>query len=542
MLRDSTSVAPGPRSSTPVTEAADEARGRDPAVRPRDRRVAPRPRPGCSRPSCGASEWTVEALTHVRTRRDDVGRQQPAGASDVDGVEVHRFPVTGRAIGRLRCGAPISSCVEAGAVTDEEQDAWLVEAGPGRAGAHRRDRVDRRRRRGRSIRSSTTPRSRASRVVADRGVLHPAAHDEPMLRLPHVPRRCSRTPAGLAYWSDRRTAARRATGSRWRRSPRSSSGSGSTPATANRTRRAQRSASATVRICCASAASTTARARGSSPSVSRATRTGAVPTAATRVRGSGRARATRTPDIVVAERRSTNPRNGALLRGALALGVAERVRVVLDRADGSVDGRHAGTRERALPGHPRSRATLRRRYRRSGATPSSRSRSTAVASPALRAALGAGGPQVRRTSLPLARRDRPLQQLPRTGCEAVTHPVVSDESVVTADSSTRSAHEISRPFASRIEPERARGRTRVTEPAPGAVLLYNLLVLILDTGEGGRCSPGHQVDSPVSSPGEDAGGPSSPAAASSIAVAGPQTRSERVATAQASIRRSVLRV
>ena len=97
------------------------------------------------------------------------------------------------------------------------------------------------------------------------------------------------------------------------------------------------------------------------------------------------------PDIVHRRRRRRDREVGPAPRCAGAR-VAERVRVVLDRADGGVVRRNSRARQPPLRGHPRSCRAVPAAASPSAATPSSKSSS--IASPRrrpLRTALGRAG-------------------------------------------------------------------------------------------------------------------------------------------------------
>ena len=135
---------------------------------------------------------------HVRTRRVHVGRPLP-GRRDRDRRR-DRAPIPGH-----RARAPTSTprtdlVVRRGTrVGDAEQRAWIDKQGPVAPGlidaiAHCDADVIA------FHRSCTTPPSRACPLSPAR-VLHPAAHDEPVLGLP-IYRPVFGAAAGLAYWSE----------------------------------------------------------------------------------------------------------------------------------------------------------------------------------------------------------------------------------------------------------------------------------------------------------------------------------------------------
>jgi glycosyltransferase involved in cell wall biosynthesis len=143
--------------------------------------------------------YTVEALTTCALDAETWADHYPPGATDVDGVRVHRFPVTGERAADFDAATDL--VVRRGRrVTDAEQRAWLQKQGPISPGL-----ID-------AIAASDAdavafhpflyhPTTEGIRRVTSRAVLHAAAHDEPMLRLP-LYRDVFGAAAGLAYWSD----------------------------------------------------------------------------------------------------------------------------------------------------------------------------------------------------------------------------------------------------------------------------------------------------------------------------------------------------
>ena len=365
----STSRAPGPRSSTRSRRRAAAGGtvvklavvtpryGVEVPGRRRDRgppaRDAPRDAPRLHR----------RGAHHVRARRHDVGRPLPEPArprSTACACTASRSRAGGRPTSTR---APISSCAAAGASPNDEQREWIDKQGPVAPGLIDAIAQQRRRRRSRSIRTCTTRPSRACPRVADRADPAPGRARRAGPAAPALPRACSTPRPALAYWSEpeRQLVEQRFRGrveARGRRRSRRRRRRG------RRRRRARaRSVSTTVRTCCVSAASTTARARACSPSASRSYKDRRGGAAAARVR---RARSSTSspahPDIVVAGAVDEAGEVGPAARRARAR-VAERVRVVLDRADGGVVGRYARARQQPLRGHPRPRAPFRRRAR-----------------------------------------------------------------------------------------------------------------------------------------------------------------------------------
>ena len=163
---------------------ASEARGRRRRATATRSPVAPKLRPGCSRRELAARDrWSVEALTTCARDATTWADAYPPGHESVDGVDVHRFPVAGRRARRLRRAHRLV-IVTRPASRDDEAAALAARS---RARSHRRS----------STRSRTSdadvvafhpylyhPTVVGLPLVARRAVLHPAAHDEPPLRLP----------------------------------------------------------------------------------------------------------------------------------------------------------------------------------------------------------------------------------------------------------------------------------------------------------------------------------------------------------------------
>jgi len=143
--------------------------------------------------------FTVEALTTCALDTATWADHFPEGATDVDGVRVHRFPVTGRRSPDFDAATDL--IVRRGRrVTDSEQRAWIDKQGPIAPGL-----ID-------AIARSDAdvvafhpflyhPTVAGLPRVAGRAVLHAAAHDEPMLRLP-LYRDVFGMASALAYWSE----------------------------------------------------------------------------------------------------------------------------------------------------------------------------------------------------------------------------------------------------------------------------------------------------------------------------------------------------
>ena len=143
--------------------------------------------------------FTVEALTTCALDTATWADHFPSGSTDIDGVRVHRFPVTGRRAPDFDAATDL--VVRRGRrVTDAEQHAWIDKQGPISPAL-----ID-------AITRSDAdviafhpflyhPTVAGLPRVAERSVLHSAAHDEPMLRLP-LYRPVFEAAAGLAYWSE----------------------------------------------------------------------------------------------------------------------------------------------------------------------------------------------------------------------------------------------------------------------------------------------------------------------------------------------------
>jgi glycosyltransferase involved in cell wall biosynthesis len=144
-------------------------------------------------------EFTVVALTTCALDAATWADHYPQGVTDIDGVHVHRFPVKGRRSGDFDAATDL--VIRRGRrVTETEQRQWIDKQGPVAPAL-----ID-------AIADSDAdviafhpflyhPTVAGIPRVATRAVLHPAAHDEPMLRLP-LYREVFGAAAGLAYWSD----------------------------------------------------------------------------------------------------------------------------------------------------------------------------------------------------------------------------------------------------------------------------------------------------------------------------------------------------
>ena len=267
----------------------------------------------------------------------------------------------GRAVGRLRRAHRSRRAPRP--ARDRDRAAGVDrQAGPGRARVDRRDRADATPTSSRSIRSCTTRRSPAFPASRHARSCIPPRTTNPILRLPIYRARVrrGRRPRVLERSGAPRSSS---SASRSRRSPRSSSASVSTraPATADAARARARPRRPPV-----PAVPRPGRRRQGRAAARRVLRALQGPprrTVAARLRGPGRATSPpRTPTSSIAGAVDEAVKWG-LLRGALALVSPERVRVVLDRADGGVVGRHARARQQPLRGHARPRPPLGRRAR-----------------------------------------------------------------------------------------------------------------------------------------------------------------------------------
>ena len=144
------------------------------------------------------TDWTVEALTTCARDATTWADEYAPGEVHVDGVLVRRFPVAGR---RSRDFDAVTDLVvrRGRRTTAAELDDWVVKQGPVAPQL-----ID-------AIAATDAdvvafhpflyhPTVAALPRVAGRALLHPAAHDEPMLRL-RVYRDVFGAASGLAYWS-----------------------------------------------------------------------------------------------------------------------------------------------------------------------------------------------------------------------------------------------------------------------------------------------------------------------------------------------------
>jgi len=142
---------------------------------------------------------TVEALTTCALEASTWADHYPEGETDIDGVRVRRFPVTGTRSADFdaRTDLVVSRSRR---VSEREQHEWVEKQGPVAPGL-----ID-------AIEHSDAdvfafhpylyhPTVAGLPRVADRAILHGAAHDEPVLRIP-LYRELFDATAGLAYWSE----------------------------------------------------------------------------------------------------------------------------------------------------------------------------------------------------------------------------------------------------------------------------------------------------------------------------------------------------
>jgi len=145
------------------------------------------------------ADFTVEALTTCALDTTTWADHYPSGTTEVDGVRVHRFPVTGRRAADFDAATDL--VVRRGRrVTAAEQHAWIDKQGPIAPALIE------------AIAHSDAdviafhpflyhPTVAGLPRVASRAVMHAAAHEETMLRLP-LYRDVFEAAAGLAYWSE----------------------------------------------------------------------------------------------------------------------------------------------------------------------------------------------------------------------------------------------------------------------------------------------------------------------------------------------------
>jgi glycosyltransferase involved in cell wall biosynthesis len=143
--------------------------------------------------------WDVEALTTCALDATTWRDHYPPGRETIDGVPVTRFPVTGPRAGDF--DALSARLFRAGyRPTSREQRQWIACQGPvapGLIDAIARSDAD-------AIAFHPYlyhPTVVGVPAVAERAVLHPAAHDEAPIRLPLF-REVFDAAAGLVYWSD----------------------------------------------------------------------------------------------------------------------------------------------------------------------------------------------------------------------------------------------------------------------------------------------------------------------------------------------------
>jgi glycosyltransferase involved in cell wall biosynthesis len=144
------------------------------------------------------TDWTVEALTTCALDTTTWADHYPAGDEVIDGVTVHRFPVTGRRSADFDHATDLVVHRRRRA-TNAELEAWVTKQGPIAPAL-----ID-------AIASTDAdviafhpylyhPTVAGLPRVASRAVLHPAAHDDPTLKL-RVYNPVFGDAHGLAYWS-----------------------------------------------------------------------------------------------------------------------------------------------------------------------------------------------------------------------------------------------------------------------------------------------------------------------------------------------------
>ena len=126
--------------------------------------------------------WSVEALTTCATSAATWENDYPPGTVDLNGVQVHRFPTTGPRDRRFaRLSDRVLPVPETASSCDQE--TWIDMQGPRSPGL-----LD-------AVGATDAdvvvfypylyhPTVRGLPLVAGRSVMHPAAHDEPPIRLP----------------------------------------------------------------------------------------------------------------------------------------------------------------------------------------------------------------------------------------------------------------------------------------------------------------------------------------------------------------------
>ena len=143
--------------------------------------------------------FRVEALTTCALDAATWADHYPSGVTELDGVTVRRFPVTGRRAADFDTRTELV-LARGRRVTESAQREWVDAQGPVAPGLL--DAIER---------SDADvfafhpylyhPTVTGIPGVAARAILHPAAHDEPVLRLP-LYRAVFGAAAALAYWSE----------------------------------------------------------------------------------------------------------------------------------------------------------------------------------------------------------------------------------------------------------------------------------------------------------------------------------------------------
>jgi glycosyltransferase involved in cell wall biosynthesis len=126
--------------------------------------------------------WTVEVLTTCARDAWTWANDYPAGTVFEEGVTVHRFPVAGQRDPDFR-RLTLSLLAQPQRVDDDEGHDWIVRQGPVAPALIDAIRVS-----DHDLIAFTPylyhPTVAGLPLVADRAILHPAAHDEPAIRLP----------------------------------------------------------------------------------------------------------------------------------------------------------------------------------------------------------------------------------------------------------------------------------------------------------------------------------------------------------------------
>jgi glycosyltransferase involved in cell wall biosynthesis len=145
------------------------------------------------------SGWAVEALTTTALDTATWAPHFPPGDDHIDGVAVRRFPVVGRRAAGFDA-ATARLLTRGNHASASEQARWIEQQGPVAP-----ELIE-------AVRESDAdvvafhpalyhPTVVGLPMVAERAVLHPATHDEAVIRLP-LYRSVFGAAAGMGYWSD----------------------------------------------------------------------------------------------------------------------------------------------------------------------------------------------------------------------------------------------------------------------------------------------------------------------------------------------------